>query len=201
MDPVFFMYFHCPPAFLQAFCVSFLPLNFSLVLVARPAWIRCSSCTSIIRPLSCHPLRLYSYAKLFHDARGTGPCGPGVPHALASVACFPTTLCVSTLTLSLFHAARGKTCVDPVFSMYFHDCPAFLPPFVSLLIDWVFSMVLGARPVRIKFSSCTCIVPLLSFHALRLCAYAKLLRVAKANSVWAQVRIVIFRQQGLVRYA
>ena len=80
VDPVFFMYFHCPPSFLQPFCVSTLPLNFSLLLVARPAWIRCSSCASIICPLSYHPWCLDSYAKLFHDARGTRPmrarCSP-----------------------------------------------------------------------------------------------------------------------------
>ena len=132
VDPVFFMDSHCPQSFLQPFCVSTLPLTFSLLLVARPAWIRCSSCTSIIRPLSYHPLCLHSYAKLCHDARGTGPCGPGVPRPLASVAWFPTTLCVSTQRLSVFHGARGKARVDQVFFMHLYRFPAFLSHVASL---------------------------------------------------------------------
>ena len=35
--------------------------------------------------------------------------------------------------VEMFHAARGKACVDPAFFMYFHCLLAFLPRFASLI--------------------------------------------------------------------
>ena len=69
---------------------------------------------------------------------GQGPCGPGVLHVVSLSACYPTTLCASTLTLS-------------------------------------FSMLLGARTVWTRCSSCTFIVRLLSYRPLRLHSYSKFL--------------------------
>ena len=114
-----------------------LTLSCSMLLGARPVWTRFSSCTSVVRLLSYHPLCLFSYCQFFHVAMGAGLCGPGVLRVLALFACFPTTLCASSFIVSVSMLLGARPVWTGVL-VYFHCSPSFLLPFVSLLLLQVF---------------------------------------------------------------
>ena len=82
----------------------------------------------------------------------------------------------------MFLAARGKACVDPVFFMYYHCWPAFLPPFVYLFLFYVFSMLPGARPVWNRYSLCTLMICLLSYRPLNVYSHSEFFSVAKGKA-------------------
>ena len=102
----------------------------------------------------CSPASLPPFVSLllpsaFPCCQRQGLYGPGDLHVLSLSACFPTTLCVPTLILSLSMLLGGKACVDQGsvmhvhcsgeacvtqwFFIYFHASLDVLPPFASLL--------------------------------------------------------------------
>ena len=113
---------------------------------------------------------------------GQGLCGPYFLCVLSMLACFPSTLCVSLLP-SAFPCCQRQGLYGPG-DLHVLSLSACFPTTLCVsTLTLSFSMLLGARPMWTRCSSCTFIVRMLSYHSLLLLSVSMLLG---ARPVWTR---------------